>query len=55
LCYIVDYFDDGKAEGEAIGVALGIWQTVLLMKAQGMSIDAISKVTGWCKEELAGL
>ncbi|MCL2282043.1 MAG: Rpn family recombination-promoting nuclease/putative transposase [Fibromonadales bacterium] len=46
---------EGMAEGELIGVALGIWQTVLLMKAQGMSVDAISKVTGWCKEELAGL
>jgi predicted transposase/invertase (TIGR01784 family) len=47
--------EKGKAEGEFIGAAIGIWQTALLMKAQGMSIDVISKVTGWCKEELAGL
>jgi len=46
---------EGRAEGEFIGMALGIWQTVLIMKSQGMSIDAIAKATRWRKEELASL
>jgi len=46
---------EGVAEGELVGLAIGLWQTVLLMKSQGMSVDMISKVTGWRKEELASL
>jgi predicted transposase/invertase (TIGR01784 family) len=45
----------GIAEGEYIGEILGIFQTAKKMKAEGMSVDLISKITNWSKEELAGL
>jgi len=48
---------EGRLEGlgEFISIADNLLQTAKKMKAEGMSIDMISKVTGWCKEELAGL
>jgi predicted transposase/invertase (TIGR01784 family) len=46
---------EGLAEGRAEGKAEGILQTARKMKAEGVDIDIISKVTGLSKTEIAVL